>query len=220
MVDNIALQENELRKHKNRASFWLLIAILAFDITAILPKGLWIDFLKAIAETSMVGAFADWFAVAALFKKVPIPLLSRHTSVIPRNKEKIAENLSKFVSDKFFDKNAIIGLIRKHDPAQIIAHWLIDDRNTERLGTYMVKFAGGMLDFIDDAPVQNFFALAAHTAVQKTDLSKLAGVFLEYLTRDERHQVILDQVVHLFENNWRTEGTRAALASKIVQWFE
>ncbi len=34
----------------------------------------------------MVGALADWFAAVALFRRIPIPFISRHTAIIPRNK--------------------------------------------------------------------------------------------------------------------------------------
>ncbi|MFP1590667.1 DUF445 family protein [Escherichia coli] len=39
----------------------------------------------------MVGALADWFAVVALFCRVPISIISRHTAIIPRNKDRIGE---------------------------------------------------------------------------------------------------------------------------------
>lgn len=36
-----------------------------------------ISILVAGFEAAIVGGFADWFAVTALFRKVPIPLLSK-----------------------------------------------------------------------------------------------------------------------------------------------
>lgn len=56
--------------------------------------------VKAIAEAAIVGALADWFAVVALFRRVPIPMF-RHTAIIPRNKDRIGENLGQFVQEKF-----------------------------------------------------------------------------------------------------------------------
>ncbi len=42
----------------------------------------------------MVGALADWFAVVvALFRRIPIPFISRHTAIIPRGQHRIGENL-------------------------------------------------------------------------------------------------------------------------------
>jgi uncharacterized membrane-anchored protein YjiN (DUF445 family) len=58
---------------------------------------------KAISEAAMVGALADWFAVVALFRRIPLPFISRHTAIIPRNKDRIADNLGYFVQEKFLD---------------------------------------------------------------------------------------------------------------------
>lgn len=64
---------------------------------------LWLVCLRAICEAAMVGALADWFAVSALFRRIPLPLVGQHTAIILRNKDRIGENLAVFVRDKFLD---------------------------------------------------------------------------------------------------------------------
>ena len=119
-------KEAELRQSKRLAlSFFLgaaLLFVLALALSLRLPPagmaGWSVGLLKAFAEAAMVGALADWFAVAALFRRIPIPFVSRHTEIIPANKARIADNLAAFVHDKFLDTDSIVGLIRRHDPAQ------------------------------------------------------------------------------------------------------
>ena len=84
----------ELRRAKMLALSLLLIAAATFVVTLFLPPNFWVSGVKAIAEAAMVGALADWFAVVALFRRVPIPIISRHTAIIPRNKDRIGENFS------------------------------------------------------------------------------------------------------------------------------
>lgn len=116
----------ELLKAKRLALSLLVLAALIFSSTLFLPRGVWwVDLLRAISEAAMVGALADWFAVVALFKKVPIPFISAHTEIIPKNKEKIANNLAIFVREKFLDVDSIVRLIQKQDPAQKISDWPI-----------------------------------------------------------------------------------------------
>ena len=74
----------ELRRAKMLALSLLLIAAATFVVTLFLPPNFWVSGVKAIAEAAMVGALADWFAVVALFRRVPIPIISRHTAIIPR----------------------------------------------------------------------------------------------------------------------------------------
>lgn len=78
----------ELRRAKMLALSLLLIAAATFVVTLFLPPNFWVSGVKAIAEAAMVGALADWFAVVALFRRVPIPIISRHTAIIPRNKDR------------------------------------------------------------------------------------------------------------------------------------
>ncbi|HEX3379726.1 MAG TPA: DUF445 family protein, partial [Paraburkholderia sp.] len=129
----------ELKKAKRTPLLLLAAAACVFVVTAFLRRGLWVDGIKAVAEAAMVGALADWFAVAALFRRVPIPLVSGHTAIIPRNKHKIADNLAHFVQEKFLDIPSLVGLIRRHDPAQTITVWLSEPANTARLGDYVVR---------------------------------------------------------------------------------
>jgi uncharacterized membrane-anchored protein YjiN (DUF445 family) len=167
----------------------------------------------------MVGALADWFAVAALFRRIPIPIVSRHTEIIPANKHRIADNLAVFVRDKFLDTDSIVGLIQRHDPAQKVADWLVRPANTEQLGGYLVQTAGWALDFIEDAPVQNFVRRAVHTMIQGVDLSKTAGTILESVTRDNRHHVLLDEGLSQMAKLLADEDTQALLAQGIVDWL-
>lgn len=66
----------ELRRAKRLALSLLLIAAATFVVTLFLPPNFWVSGVKAIAEAAMVGALADWFAVVALFRRVPIPIIS------------------------------------------------------------------------------------------------------------------------------------------------
>lgn len=65
----------ELRRAKMLALSLLLIAAATFVVTLFLPPNFWVSGVKAIAEAAMVGALADWFAVVALFRRVPIPII-------------------------------------------------------------------------------------------------------------------------------------------------
>ncbi len=214
-------KEIELKKSKRLALYFLLFAAFIFLSTLFLPANAWwVGLLRAISEAAMVGALADWFAVVALFKRVPIPVVSAHTEIIPKNKDKIAENLAIFVRDKFLDPASLVALIQKHDPAEKATQWLTSTDNTEKLGTYLVKFIAGMLDFIEDSAVQKFITRAIHATLDKTDLSGSAGMLLEVLTKDKRHQSLLNEAINQIAAVLREENTQAFIADGIVGWLK
>ena len=213
-------KQNELRRAKLIALGFFVGAALLFVLSLLLPQTWWTGLLRAFSEAAMVGALADWFAVVALFRRVPIPLVVRHTAIIPNNKDKIADNLALFVREKFLDTDSIVALIRRHDPVQKVAEWLVKPANTELMGAHLVRAAAFMLDFIEDAAVQNFIRRAVHTMVKSVDLSKSAGTILESLTRGRRHQELLDegikQLAHLLDN----VDTQDYIAEGIVDWLK
>jgi uncharacterized membrane-anchored protein YjiN (DUF445 family) len=212
-------KEADLRSSKQLALWFFIGATSLFVLSLFLPPVWPAELLKAFSEAAMVGALADWFAVVALFKRIPIPIVGRHTEIIPANKDKIADNLALFVRDKFLDTESIVGLIRKHDPAQMVAHWLVRPANTERMGGYLVKVATWVLDFIEDAAVQNFIGKAVHAMVRSVDLSKSSGTILESLTQGGRHQQLLDEGIDQLARLLSNEQTQGFIAQGIVDWL-
>ena len=213
-------KQTELRRAKLIALGFFVGAAVLFVVSLLLPQTWWTGLLRAFSEAAMVGALADWFAVVALFKRVPIPLVQRHTAIIPNNKDKIADNLALFVREKFLDTDSIVGLIRRHDPVQKVAEWLVKPANTELMGGHLVRAAAFTLDFIEDAAVQNFIRRGVHSMVNSVDLSKSTGTILESLTRGRRHQELLDegirQLAHLLDN----ADTQDYIAQGIVEWLK
>ena len=209
----------ELDKSKRLALGFFIGAALLFVLSLFLPKTWWTGLLKAFSEAAMVGALADWFAVVALFKRVPIPIVSRHTNIIPNNKVKIADNLALFVREKFLDTDSIVRLIQKHDPAQKVADWLVKPANTEHMGGYLVKMAGWMLDFTEDSAIQNFLRKAVHSMVGSVDLSKSAGTILESLTKGGRHQELLNEGIRQLAQLLDNGDTQSYISQGIVDWL-
>jgi len=116
--------------------------------------------------------------------------------------------------------SAIVGLIRKHDPAQKVADWLVKPENTGRMGQYLVKVATWMLDFTEDTAVQNFLRKAVHSMVKSVDLSKSAGTILESLTRGGRHQELLNEGIHQLAKLLDNEETQSYISQGIVDWLK
>ncbi|MDR8726658.1 DUF445 domain-containing protein [Burkholderia pseudomultivorans] len=210
----------ELKRSKRRALWLLLAAVAVFVTTIVLPRGPWIDGVKAVAEAAMVGALADWFAVVALFRRVPIPFVSRHTEIIPQNKDKIADNLAVFVREKFLGPDALAAQIRQHDPAQRLGAWLGEPANTDALGGYATKLMSFALDMTDDARIQSFVHDAFRALIDKVDLSQSAGAILDTLTKDGRHQAMLDDAIEQIVDVLGKEENREVIAGFIVEWLK
>ncbi|KJV48151.1 membrane protein [Pantoea sp. BL1] len=210
----------QLKRSKRLALALLLVAAVTFVVTLFLPPNFWVLGLKAIAEAAMVGALADWFAVVALFRRVPVPFISRHTAIIPRNKDRIGENLGRFVQEKFLDTDSLLALIRRHDPSQMLAHWLNTPGNADRIGRHLLQVMRGFLDLTDDERIQRFLRRAMHRALDKVDLTQSSALLLDSLTKNNRHQELLDAAVQQLLRLLHKPGTREFIAAQIVRWLK
>ncbi len=170
---------------------FLATAVLGLIIsTALGGQGLW-GWLKAFCEAAAVGALADWFAVVALFRR-PLGLPIPHTAIIPANKERIADNLAVFVRDHFLDPKTLLEKIAVFDPAARLSQWLADPLRVQVWVNTARQWGLQALDWLDDRRLQQGLKDILLDALQRWDAAQTAGQVLTVLTRDGRHQELLD----------------------------
>ena len=213
------LQKVELQRAKRLALSLLLLAAATFITTLFLPANFWVRGLKAISEAAMIGALADWFAVYALFRPVPIPFISKHTAIIPRNKEKIATNLGVFIQEKFLDTQSLIALIQRHQPVQLLGVWLNKPENSRQLGKYLLNIMGTFLELADDTRIQKLIRRGVHKAIDNIDLSQSGAILLESMTKNNRHQALLETMIEQLLGLLKKPSSRTFIAGQITRWL-
>jgi len=212
----------QLGRAKRNASLLLAGAAAVFVATMLLPENRWLLALRAVAEAAMVGGMADWFAVTALFRRIPtgIPFITAHTEIIPRSKDRIADNLAAFVKEKFLAPESLVALIRQNDPARYVARWLTDDANTRQLGLYVARAVEGALHMVEDARIEQLLRDGVREVLSGVDLTQsLAGV-LETLTGKDRHERLLEQGIGKAMEWLERPATREWIAEQIVAWLK
>lgn len=209
-----------LTRMKRAALLLFVIVSTIFIITLLRPDGLWRNGVKAMAEAAMVGALADWFAIVALFRRVPLPFLSRHSAVIPRNQPQIANNLGQFVQEKFLDTPSLLTLLRRYDPARCAGRWLICPGNSQLLGQYLLQTGNGLLDVMDDSRIQHFMRAAVHTVIDKMDWSRSGAMVLDGLTKNNRHQILLDAAIRQILRLLKKPASRQFIATQLIRWLK
>lgn len=193
----------------------LMIGAAALFVVAHSQKGhgAW-EWIAAFAEAAMVGALADWFAVVALFRHpmgVPIP----HTAIIKNKKDVIAGNLADFIRDKFLASETLIAKLREYNPAEHLADYLMSKENAAGLSKGLTRVLADSLDFIDDERVQQLLRSALSNRIESFDLSTSAGAILDTLRKDNRHQIVLDDLLRRFAAWLATAEAQSRLAMSI-----
>ncbi|MFD1577903.1 DUF445 family protein [Ramlibacter ginsenosidimutans] len=214
-------KRQELAHAKRNAGLLLGAAACIFGVTMLVPPNAWVLAIRAVAEAALVGGLADWFAVSALFRRIPtgIPFITAHTDVIPRSKDRIADNLSVFVREKFLAPDTLVGLIRQHDPSRYVAEWLTDPAHAQRLGVHVARVLQGVLQVVEDARVEQLIRDAARQAFRGLDLTASLRGVLETLTREGRHDRLLEEALDRAVQLVDRPETRAWLAAQVIDWL-
>ncbi len=89
-----------------------------------------VKLLRAAAGAGIVGALADWFAVVALFRH-PLGLPIPHTALLPRNQQRVAVNVGRFIEENFLKPDLILSKLRNSAVSKQIAQWLLREGRSE-----------------------------------------------------------------------------------------
>lgn len=170
-----------------------MLALMAalFFVTLNRPE-VWAGWLHAFSEAGMVGAFADWFAVVALFRHpmgIPIP----HTAIIPRRKNEIGENLARFVAEHFLHPDVVRIKLESANLARKTAHWLKSPAGHERVLDLGIRMAHWILGALHEERVRQFIGRLGSRQLAQVNLAPLLGRTLDWLVQDGRHQEVLTQ---------------------------
>lgn len=219
------LKRRQLRRMQSIATALFFVVALVYIVAVYFDdtSPAW-AYVAAFAEAAMVGAIADWFAVTALFRHPLGMSFIPHTAIIPKNKDRIADNLGAFVQGEFFAPERITAAIQAMDPAGKLATWLATPANAATVadaGRQSLLYA---LDALDEKTVRRFVDKNVSNLFRELDLSELAGQILQALTHDGRHQAILDQMLKSI-NHFITEPEIKALlvdklADKVPLYFD
>jgi uncharacterized membrane-anchored protein YjiN (DUF445 family) len=206
---------------KRRAT-GLLVAMTVFFVVITLVghgRGVW-GYLQAMAEASMVGGLADWFAVTALFHH-PLGLPIPHTAVIVERKDEFGRTLGEFVQENFLSADVITERVRNAHVVERVAEWVSDPGNAEQLSGHAADLAVGIADLVNDEDVHRLVEEEVARAVERLPLNSLAGRALKMMTAENRHHELFDAILRGLERflDQSRDTLRARFAQEAPWWL-
>ncbi|HSM68203.1 MAG TPA: DUF445 domain-containing protein, partial [Xanthomonadales bacterium] len=186
-------KERRLRRMKRIPLLLLLLMVVLFTLTLDRPES-WASWMHAFAEAGMIGALADWFAVVALFRH-PLGLPIPHTAIIPTRKDELGEAMARFIAEHFLEPEVVRSKLQGVNLSGHIVDWLKSDSGKASvldLATTVIRWALGALS---EARIRKFLSRLGRRQLADVSLAPFAGVTIEWLVRDGRHQQILTQML-------------------------
>jgi uncharacterized membrane-anchored protein YjiN (DUF445 family) len=182
----------QLKVTRRRATGLLVAVAVVFGLsTAFVSQAHWLSWIQATAIASLVGGLADWFAVTALFRR-PLGLPIPHTAIVVERKDRFAETLGSFVQESFLTPDAVTVRLKQSDAIRRVAAWLADEDHAREVAGRAAEAMVGAADLMADAEVHDVLDALVRRRIEQIALAPVAGRALEQLTRDGRHEPVLD----------------------------
>lgn len=174
----------------------------------------WLAFVAAFAEAATIGGLADWYAVVALFRR-PLGLPIPHTAIIPSNKDRIADNLGRFIETNFLAPEPVRRKLEQIDFAALVAEWLSDPRRSAGLSRFVAGLLPRLLSAVDDSGLKSFLSDRVAQQIGRVEAAPLAAGLLSAFTEDGRHQRLLDEFLRVAQRFVSDEATLATIREGI-----
>jgi uncharacterized membrane-anchored protein YjiN (DUF445 family) len=185
----------------------LLTAAIGYILCVALTDstGVW-GYVQAATEAAMVGAFADWFAVTALFRHplgIPIP----HTAIIPRKKDQIGEALADFVGQYFLTPEIIRERVAAAAIPQRLGTWLCSPEHAREVSAELSRAVGGLASVLEEGELRDGIAAFADKRLREIDAAPLLAKVIDAVCDSGQHQAMLTAALRgtkRFLNNNKT----------------
>jgi uncharacterized membrane-anchored protein YjiN (DUF445 family) len=205
----------ELRRVKLVATLLLVSTAVLFIVARHFEPVHWAwGYVAAFAAAATVGGLADWYAVVALFRR-PLGLPIPHTAIIPRNHERIADNLGAFIETNFLAREAVERKLGEVDFASHMSDWLGDRERSAALAAFVVRMLPQALAAIDQGGLRQFIGERIHTELQRIEVAPLAAGLLSAITEKGKHHRLLDELLGVLQTFLTNKAALAALRKKI-----
>lgn len=208
---------DELRRIKFLATTVLVVCFFTLIIAKLLEANYpGLAIIAAFAEAATIGGLADWYAVVALFKR-PMGLPVPHTAIIPRNQDRIADNLGAFIEENFLAAEPVRVKLQEVDFAKEMIKWLGDKGRSESLARFVAKLAPQMLHAVEETGLKGFAAERVAIQLKQTDMSPVVMEVLSGLSKDGRHQQLMDELVDALHRFLSNEDAIEAIRKRVAE---
>jgi uncharacterized membrane-anchored protein YjiN (DUF445 family) len=166
--------------------------------------------VQFFAEASLIGGLADWFAVVALFQH-PLGLPLPHTAIVPENKDRIGQELGRFIEQNFVTSETIAPWLTKQDLVGRLLRWGSKPANIQAA---LRAFADTLTPVMDEAGEAAVLRLATHSiseTLTRTDISGLIRLALKAVLASGVDRSILEHALEAV-SGWLDENRSVVTA--------
>ena len=191
-----------------------LLFVVSAKYAALYPV---LAYVKAFAEAAMVGALADWFAVTALFRH-PLGLPIPHTAILPRNQERIANELGRFIEHNFLQGKPIALRIYRAAPSEKLLNGLASPDMRARWLPWMVAKLPILLNLAKPEQVARFGSMMLAEQYSGAKIGKTLADGLTVMKAQGLQDALLIALLKQSRHWLNHPETRLLLEQNLREW--
>jgi len=196
---------------KRKADLTLLAVALCFVASSFalyLHPAWWTRLLFYMTEAGLVGGLADWYAVTALFRH-PLGIRSKHTAIIPRNREKLIDGVVAMVETQLLPPDKLKEKLAEARIMSTAIEWLDERFQNGTIADAGWKKLVSLLRNYDYTRVSGDWELTLKKLLQRTDVTPYAGKAIHSVLDHGDIHILLDKLIDAIAKKTGTPETKA-----------
>jgi uncharacterized membrane-anchored protein YjiN (DUF445 family) len=164
-------------------------------------------------EAGTVGGLADWFAVSALFREIPIPFVRKHTNIIVKNRHRITDSIADMVQNKWLSPAVVREKLEKS--RMILLAMELLEREDESLKEYVVSLLRKLAEGLDDKEIVKFLGSAIKGELTNIDFARSLGQWMHRAIDSGYHEDIWELLFDSLQRASQSTELREYVAQKL-----
>lgn len=190
--------------YKYTATITLAVTTLLFFISYPFVHTFWGGLAASAFSAAMIGGFADWFAVTALFRR-PLMIPFR-TAIIPNNRDRIFAAIINMVEKELLTSENIKQSLANAQLSQEIINHLCLSETKNHFQNLALNITGELLKNLDPDKAGYFLAGLFRDRLNEIKLSPIIGQALSWSIRkgfiDQGIDIIIGECQQLFAKDY------------------
>lgn len=180
---------------KTQATFVLYLMMIGFVCTYPL-NSFWGNLLNHGFLAAVIGGLADWFAVTALFRK-PLGFISYRTEILPRNRERIMDEIVNFIGRDLLNPQYIINNLKNYDMAIMVVDYANNLGGRGKLKFAIRELVLQVISSLDATKIGNSIATALKGRRKNFNMAHILIQFVHTFLKTPAGDKFIDNLIKL-----------------------
>ena len=180
---------------KTQATVVLILMVVGFIGTYNIQTT-WGQIINHGFLAAIIGGLADWFAVTALFRK-PLGFISYRSEILPRNRERIMQEIVDFIGKDLLNPQYIIDNLQKYDMAGMIVDYADKFGGREKLKFAMRELINEVINSLDTKKIGHSLAVALKGRRENFNMARIIIRFLLDFIKTSAGERFIDNLIKM-----------------------